>query len=118
MKNIFILFLYFSYIKCYCKGSHNRKDLSKKECAKYEIEKEEVSGDNPENYECCFMESLIWNDLLHNECLIISKDKKTKILYQALEATPLNIFDMKTECSFNSLNSKLFNIIVLLLILF
>jgi hypothetical protein len=117
MRNIIILYLCFSYIKCYCGGTHNRKDLNKKECAKYEIEKEEISGGTPEDYECCFIYSLVWNDVLKDECTVESKDKTSRAFTKAAEASPLNIFNMKIECSFNTLITKLFNIIVLLLIL-
>lgn len=117
MRNIIILCLCFSYIKCYCEGSHNRKDLNKKECAKYEIEKEEISSGTPEDYECCFIHYLGWNDVLKDECSIESKDKASRAFTKVAEASPINIFNLKIECSFNSLISKLSNIIVLLLIL-
>ena len=44
-KNILMIFINYClliFVNCYCEGNHNRDDLDKKECARYEIEKEEV----------------------------------------------------------------------------
>lgn len=99
----YIFICLFIYINCYCKGDHNRIDLNKKECARYEIEKEEVNGDNVENYECCYSSSLIYADLIGEECVIESKNKKDKAITQIALMTPLNIFDISIECSFKYL---------------
>ena len=43
-KKLLIFCYLLIVINCYCEGDHNRIDLNKKECARYEIEKEEISG--------------------------------------------------------------------------
>lgn len=117
MRKIFYYFFY-SYllikIDCYCEGNHNRNDLDKKQCARYEIEKEEVDGDNVENYECCYVYSLM-TDLVEKECLVYTKNLGEKLLGEAFINSPLNIFNAEIECSFIYLS---FNIIYAILLIF
>ena len=103
-------------INCYCEGNHNRDDLDKKECARYEIEKEEVGGDNVEDYECCYIYSLM-TDLVEKECLVYTKNIGEKILGDAFINSPLNIFGGNIECSFRYISIDIINMIILLLFL-
>lgn len=43
-KKLLIFCYLLIVINCYYEGDHNRIDLNKKECVRYEIEKEEISG--------------------------------------------------------------------------
>lgn len=113
-NRLYIFICLFIYINCYCKGTHNRIDLNKKECARYEIEKEEVNGDNVENYECCYYSSLIY-DFVSRECVIESKNKKDKAITTISLMSPLNIFDVSIECSFKYL--RIINIKLLFFLL-
>lgn len=118
MKKIFLLIIFtylFIKIDGYCEGSHNRVDLNKKECARYEIEKEEIDGDNVNDYECCFISHLLLDGLVEDECLIQSKDKTERAIIKLAELSPLNIFDTSIECSFKYLT--IFNIKIQLLCL-
>ena len=53
---IFLLLIsIFYYIQCYCDGDHDRIDLSKEECDRYEIDQDEIEdGENVYDYRCCF----------------------------------------------------------------
>lgn len=120
MKKIFLLIIFiflFIKIKGYCEGSHNRVDLNKKECARYEIEKEEIDGDNVKDYECCFISYLILDGPGEGECLIQSKNKVEKALTILAELSPLNIFDASIECSFKYLTFFIIKIQLLCLLL-
>ena len=118
-KNILMIFINYClliFVNCYCEGNHNRDDLDKKECARYEIEKEEVGGDNVEDYECCYIYSLM-TDLVEKECLVYTKNIGEKILGDAFINSPLNIFGGNIECSFRYISIDIINMMILLLFL-
>lgn len=110
-KGLFIFVCLFIYINCYCKGNHNRIDLNKKECARYEIEREEIS-DNVEDYECCYTSMI--NDYLFNGCWPVPKDKKQRAIMEGLEYSPLNVIDASFECSIKYLSFYITKIKILL----
>ena len=112
---IFTLVSLFFTIKCYCEGSHNRKDLNKKECARYEIEPEEVNGDEVENYQCCFIYYLMLDNIMEKECYVDTKKKGEKFLEDLAFNSHLNIFGATIECSFRYLLS--FNNVIKIIIL-
>lgn len=113
-KGLLIFCYLLIFINCYCEGDHNRKDLNKKECARYEIEKEEISG-NVEDYECCFTSMI--NDFLFNGCWPVPKDKKERSNIKGLELSPLNVIDASFECSIKYLSFYITNIKILLVLL-
>ena len=93
---------------------HNRIDLNKKECARYEIEKDEISG-NVEDYECCFTSMI--SEFLFNWCLLVPKDKKERAVMKGLEYSSLNVIGASFECSIKYLSFYITKIKMLLALL-
>ena len=93
-KKLLIFCYLLIFINCYCEGDHNRIDLNKKECARYEIEKDEISG-NVEDYECCFTSMI--SEFLFNWCLPVPKDKKERAVMKGLEYSALNVIGASFE---------------------
>ena len=108
-KNILMIFINYClliFVNCYCEGNHNRDDLDKKECARYEIE----------DYECCYIYFLM-TDLVEKECLVYTKNIGEKLLGEAFMNSPLNIFGGNIECSFRYLSFGVINVSIFLLFL-
>lgn len=108
-KDFIIFYCLFICINCFCEGNHNRVDLNKEECARYDIEKSEISSGKVEDYECCYFSML--NDLIASECMIFTKDEAERIYQKAVESSSLNFADARVECSSINLFFNIINII-------
>ena len=108
-KDFIIFYCLFIYINCFCEGNHNRVDLNKEECARYDIEKSEISSGKVEDYECCYFSML--NDLIASECMIFTKDEAERIFQKGVESSSLNFADARVECSSENLFFNVINII-------
>ena len=114
-KDFIIFYCLFIYINCFCEGNHNRVDLNKEECARYDIEKSEISSGKIEDYECCYFTML--NDIIASECMIFTKDEAERIFQKGFESSSLNFADARVECSSKNLFFRNV-IIIILLVLF
>ena len=115
-KNLIFIYIYlFISINSYCEGDHNRNDLNKKECAKYEIEQEEIgSNEKLEDYECCYVFTAVTE-----ECIVYSKKLGNKIITEVFLNSPLNIFGGDIQCSYKYLSFNVIDVIqIILLFLF
>ena len=116
-KKDFIIIFYclFIYINCFCDGDHNRVDLNKDECAKYDIEKSEISSGYVEDYECCYVSML--DSIMASECMILTKDEAERIMEKAFELSSLNFVDYRIECYSKNLFVRIINMIKSLILL-
>ena len=113
---IFLLISIFYYIQCYCEGDHDRIDLNKEQCSRYEIDQDEIEAKQKiQNFRCCFMSYVTILGEKTEECTVYEKSQENDFIQDVI----LDFFGADIKCSKNNnLSIKLnFPIILLLLLI-